>query len=145
MATPDLRRPQYIAATRNGPSQALLDLPAGQVTVTSLVVEREEGVTLRLDGDDRVEDLSGKGPDMAGAFVALGAMLKQREITLRACGSCAAFRFSSLSYQFSGGSMGYCAVKGINVTGQDDVVMLLDRCAAFQPRPKGRGWTDDWD
>jgi hypothetical protein len=77
------------------------------VTVTAIVVESEGGITLRLSGDDRVEDLAGKGPDMAGAFVALEALLKQREITLRACGSCAAFRFSSLSYQFSGGSMGY--------------------------------------
>ena len=145
MAAPDPRRPQYLAATRDGPTYAPLDFATGQVTVTAIVVESEGGITLRLSGDDRVEDLAGKGPDMAGAFVALEALLKQREITLRACGSCAAFRFSSLSYQFSGGSMGYCAVNGINATGQDDIVTLLDRCATFQLRPKGRRWSDDWD
>ena len=55
-------------------------------------------------------------------------------INLKICGNCHHFGFSSMAYQFSGGSKGYCIfVKGPN-DGGEDIVHVLDICDCFHLR-----------
>ena len=62
--------------------------------------------------------------------------LNAMRLSLKVCGQCHYFRFSSMAYQMSGGEKGYCTlVKGLNVN-RDDVVHILDSCDTFELREK---------
>jgi len=74
--------------------------------------------------------------DFFTTFEQIQNQLKFMHLSLRVCGQCQYFGFSSMSYQMSGGETGYCTlIKDLNVD-RDDVVHILDSCDAFRHRKK---------
>ncbi|GEM_PF-6712323 len=146
MANPDALRPNYVSFDLEAPVSVLLAGPSGQFFSIASLVSMPTGVRLKMSNAPQMMELTAEDQDIAAAFKQLVLDITSRGLTLRACGNCAAFRFSYMSYQMSGGERGYCAIKGIANTGTpNDVVTLLDRCDAFRPRAPGRSWFDDDD
>lgn len=146
MANPDALRPNYVSFDLEAPVSLLLAGPSGQFFSIASLVSMPTGVRLKMSNAPQKMELTAEGQDLAAAFKRLVLDITSRGLTLRVCGNCAAFRFSYMSYQISGGERGYCAIKGIANTGTpNDVVTLLDRCDAFQQGDPGRSWFDDDD
>ena len=77
--------------------------------------------------------------DKYATLAELARRLRPEEIELRGCAACIRFRFSGMSYQMSGGGMGYCTLGGAPA--------LERRCApstsAAGSFSHAAGWPDD--
>ena len=71
-------------------------------------------------------------------FAELAATLSSRRLVLRSCAGCKRFWFSGLSFQFSGGTRGYCALAAGRDPGAE--VAIDFGCGEHQPID---GWPDD--
>lgn len=147
MATPDVPRPNYVSVDLEAPITLRLSGPRdGQHSAVASLAPTPAGVILTLSGDQQMAGMTAEGHDLAEAVQLLLRSFASQGLTVHACGNCTAFRFSSMSYQMSGGQKGYCTVNGIaNTGGPNDVVSLLDRCDAFRPRASERSWWDEGD
>jgi len=74
--------------------------------------------------------------DFFTIFKAIQGKLKTVHLSLRVCGQCQHFGFSSMAYQMSGGEKGYCTLINDLKVNRDDVVHILDNCDAFRYRYK---------
>lgn len=146
MAMPDALRPNYVSAESESPTILRVSGATGLFSVVASVTAEAGGVRLSSHGDPHMPGATVEGHDLAEAIGHLLLILASRNLTLCACGNCAFFRFSHMSYQMSAGGRGYCTIKGIDKTSAErDVVFLLDHCEAFSPRASNRSWWDEED
>jgi ADP-ribosylglycohydrolase len=75
--------------------------------------------------------------DQYATLAELARRLRPEQIELRACAACIRFRFSGMSYQMSGGGMGYCTLGGAP---RQAKVRVDFGCGEFS---HAAGWPDD--
>jgi hypothetical protein len=81
------------------------------------------------------------GEENASATLAkLAVQARKTGVVLRGCANCVRFRFSGLSFQFSGGWTGYCSLVGVRKP--DGEVSIDFGCGEHSAVP---GWPDDLD
>ena len=87
----------------------------------------------------------GEGGEARRALETLAGRLAEQGFRIACCGTCHCFRFSSMSYQMSEGTKGYCALgKEDDPAGsctQADVVTIWDVCTGFRYGPE-HAWDD---
>lgn len=98
---------------------------------------KDDNVVLRLELPLR-EALEAEASTSYESLRSLQETLEQRELRLWTCGNCACFRFSSMSYQMSLGTKGYCTIgkKSPQDCGRNNVVSIFDVCDAFHYGPR---------
>ena len=84
------------------------------------------------DGDEIVEMLYEE--DFFGTFETIQERLDKYNIKLKVCGNCKNFGFSSMAFQFSGGTRGYCTFIQYEEGKNDQAVHVLDICDNFKLR-----------
>jgi hypothetical protein len=142
--TPTTRRPEYSPGSLSDTRQVCLCNAEGQrMTTAAYSVACLVGLSVMEDTRPMIAPVIGE--DCAEAYKATAGSLGAKGWTLHTCGACAAFRFSSMSYQMSSEGKGCCTVAGVAHTGQADVVSLLGRCSNCRARSAGRFWLDEED
>ena len=102
-----------------------------------------EGGTMRLRAGTHtytvplVTFMNGERNGIA-TLASLASVATRDSVMLRACGNCVHFRFSGLSFQFSGGMAGYCTLAGGR--GAAAVIGIAFGCGEHATVP---GWPDD--
>ena len=103
----------------------------------------EEGVTLAVGQKEYFSPLVVFSNGEADRYASLANLAKEASrdgIELKGCGTCARFRFSGMSHQFSGGGAGYCTMVGFR--NRRGVVRIDHSCGEHTP---ATGWPIDLD
>ena len=112
-----------------------VSIKSGKISKNCELLFYENSVMAKMTGETiAVERLIEE--DFFTTFQAVQKKLKPMDLSLRVCGQCKNFAFSSMAYQMSGGEAGYCRlIKGSQSEGKN-VVNVLDSCDAFIYREK---------